>query len=721
MPIYFDENRKLFHLHNDKFSYYFYIHRSGMPVTLYFGAALSDVDISSISRISPDWYSHYYDHESGKECVLDDIHLNCSGFLTPQSSGADTRPNFLIVEGNKNNKLDLRYVSHRIYKGKPTFSCLPYVRDDSCGAETVELTLKDFTKDIYVLLSLSVFDGYNVIIRNTKVINKTGKSIYLKKCASLSQDFFSKDFDIIHFPGEWCFERQLRRERLTEGTKVIEATAGRSSHEHNPFIFISSVDANEDYGDVYGFSFLYSGSFKCEACVYKTGTTRITLGMGDLNWKIDDGEHFDFPEGLMIYGKGFTSVSLQLHDLIRSHIIKDGNPSVYKSILLNSWEGCYLDFDTDRLIGMVDGAKRLGAQLFVLDDGWFGDRDEDDRSLGDWFVNDKKVDIDAVIKRCHDNGMKFGLWIEPEMANFDSELIKSHIGYVAVDVNTDPYLSRHQVPLDFANPEVVDTVYSMLEKLLSSYPIEYVKWDHNRLLDDCYSGYLGEGRQGEFYHANILGYYRLAKMLTERFPNVHFQGCSSGGGRFDLGTLFYFPEIWTSDENDPVQRLFIQYGTSFAYPPCVMGAHVNDSLVTGYKTKAEVAFFGSYGFELDPKKIADSEVAEIKNVNEIFKKYHDNVVIGGDFYRLTSPFDGKAFAVNAVSKDKSTAIALYVNLLKRTRQRTYLKLKGLEPSAIYRCDFCGTVMCGEYFMNVGVNLSEMMEEFKSYFIILEKV
>ena len=370
---------------------------------------------------------------------------------------------------------------------------------------------------------------------------------------------------------------------------------------------------------------------------------------------------------------------------------------------------------------MIEGGKKLGAELFVLDDGWFGKRDIDDRSLGDWFVNEDKLDLRKAIARCRELNMKFGIWIEPEMINQNSELFRAHPEYAAADFSSYPHLSRHQVPLDFSNPEVVDCVYGMLEKLFTEYKVDYVKWDHNRSVEDCYSPYLRKGRQGEFTYRNVLGYYSLIERLEKRFPDIHFQGCASGGGRFDLGTLYYFPEIWTSDENDPVQRLFIQYGTSFAYPPATMGAHVNDCDVTSYKTKAQIALFGSYGFELDPQKVTDEEAKELEEVNEIYRKYHDKVILDGTFYRLISPFDGDAFAVESVQKDKGAAIVLYVNLLKKQKIRRFIKLKGLDEKALYRNDLDGKTYRGEFYMKVGLNLSFTVKEFQSRLIVLEKV
>lgn len=722
MPVDFCKARNLFHLHNSNFSYFVQIHSSGMLLCPYFGAYVKDIDTEQINYIGGhDWFSNYYDNDEKAEKQYENLYMNASMMLMPSARAADVRPFAVSVEGDGNCKLDFRYVSHRVYKGKPEMESLPYVRDEQKNAETLEITMRDFTKNIEVILSLSVFENYNAVIRNTRFINNTENALWLKKAMSVSQDFPRADFDLVHFPGEWMFERQLRREKLSEGTKIISSTTGRSSHEHNPFVMLAGSETTETSGEAYAASFLYSGSFKSEVYVGKVGVTRLNIGIGDnFKFEIKSGEVFDFPEGIILYSDcGFEKISHQLHDLIRQNIVKDNNTEAYRSILLNSWEGCYMDFDTEKVVEYIRSGKKVGVELFVLDDGWFGKRDDDSRSLGDWYVNEKKIDIRRVVDECHKNGMKFGIWIEPEMANFDSDLLREHPEFAAVDVKCNPWLSRHQVMLNFSDENVVDYVYEKLEKTLSEYEIDYVKWDNNRTLEDYFASNLDSAHQDEFYHRNTLGYYRLAKKLTERFPRVHFQGCASGGGRFDLGTLFYFPEIWTSDENDPVQRLFIQYGTSFAYPPSVMGAHVNDCPVTCYRTKAEIALLGSYGFEMDPRKLNERDVEEIKDVNKLFGKYRD-VVLNGDMYRLLSPYDGKAFAVNMVDKKKEKAIFLMVNLLKKLRAFRFVKLRGLDAEKIYVNSWDNKAYSGDYYMKVGLNLSEGMSEFESRLIVLEE-
>lgn len=722
MAIKFFKDRNLFHLYNSEFSYYVHIHESKAITCPYFGSYLDDIDLDQISVIGgEDWFSNYYDYEEKAEKKYENLYLNASKMLLPSYRAADVRPSFVEIDGLENNKLDFRYVSHKILKGKPQLVDMPYIRDDLSEAETLEITAKDFSKDVTIILSLSIFENYNVIIRNTKFINGTDKNLWLTKSMSLTQDFASANYDLIHFPGEWLFERQFRRERITEGTKVISSKTGRSSHEHNPFIMLADPSATETNGEVFAVSFMYSGAFKCEVNVGKVGVTRINIGIGDFRYEVKSKESFVFPEGFIVYGKnGFESISHQLHDLTRERIVRDNNEDVYRSILLNSWEGCYMDFNTEKVLNFITEGKKMGAELFVLDDGWFGNRCDDKRALGDWQVNEEKINLNKVIEECHKKGMKFGIWIEPEMANFDSNLLREHPEYAAVDVKSNPWLSRHQVMLNFANDEVVDYIYNVLEATLSRYEIDYIKWDHNRTMEDYFADNLDYLHQDEFYHRNTLGYYKLADRLTKRFAYVHFQGCASGGGRFDFGTLFYFPEIWTSDENDPIQRLFIQYGTSFAYPPSVMGAHVNECNTASYKTKSEIALFGSYGFELDPRRVADKDIEQIKITNEIYKKYRD-VVLKGDLFRLSSPFETNEFSIIMVDKNKEKALFLMVNLLKRLRASRFIKLRGLNPNKKYINSLDNKTYKGSYYMEVGINMSKTLNEFESQLVVLEEI
>ena len=379
-----------------------------------------------------------------------------------------------------------------------------------------------------------------------------------------------------------------------------------------------------------------------------------------------------------------------------------------------------MNFDTDKILNFIDNSKKLGASLFILDDGWFLNRNQDDRGLGDWIVDEKKIDLKKIIDRCHQLNMHFGLWFEPEMVNPNSNLFKSNKQIAVGNEDMIRSLGRHQQVIDLANKDNIDLVFNQIAKILDQYEIDYVKWDHNRSIEDYYSYSLDDKHQEEFYHRNILGFYELIDRFEKRYPSILFHGCASGGGRFDLGTLYYFPESWTSDENDPIQRLFIQYGTSYMYPFISMGSHVNNKPITSYKAKAMIALFGTYGFELDPAKLKDEETNELLEINEIFKKYHQKVISEGDLYRIYSPFDSNYCFIDCVSKDKRQCIGLFANLLKEKNDYRFLKFKGLDPKKLYKNNYDNKTYTGAYYMNVGINLTRWLEEFTTILFILEE-
>lgn len=723
MAIFYDQTNKLFHLKTSKISYYLLINEIGMLQHVYFGKSLDEMHIDSLLDLGEDWSRYYLDAKTKEEKTYQNVYVNHSLFEIPSFGYSDKRVSSIKLESKCDNKTDFRYVSHKIYQGKPSILNQPTFRNNFSDATTVEFTLKDITKDIYLLLAYTIYENDCIVLRNTKLINNSEDSVYLTKASSVVLDIPRKDLLLTHFPGDWCHERQIREDLLSEGCKRISSNTGRSSHEHNPFFFLSDKTTTENDGDVYGFSLVYSGSFMADFEVNKWGQTRVSIGINDEEFKfeIKPTATFDFPEGLIAYSaNGFGDLSRELHDIIRKNLIKIPSMEIKEEILLNSWEGCYFDFDTDKMLSYIKKAKTMGVELFVLDDGWFVNRDDDTSGLGDWYVNEKKIDLKKVIDLCHELKMRFGLWIEPEMINQKSKLYTNHPEYAVGNPNVDRYLSRHQMPLDLCNKQAVDDVYKMIANILDNYEIDYVKWDHNRTIDFGHSQCL-ENRQGEFYHRMVLGYYDLAKRLTENYPNILFHGCASGGGRFDLASLYYFPEIWTSDETDPIQRLFIQYGTSYMYPLITMGAHVSKNPMTSYLTKAHIALFGTYGFEFDPNKLKENEIEELMKVNDIFHKYHQEVISEGDLYRLYSPFKSNYFSMCSVSKDKCTALVLFMNMIKETRQYRFLKLAGLADEKLYRNDYDNQVYSGKYYKEIGINLTRWLDEFTSILVVLEEV
>ncbi|HOE15305.1 MAG TPA: alpha-galactosidase [Candidatus Paceibacterota bacterium] len=713
----FDEKLKIFKIANEKVQYVFFINELNQLQHLYYGKPSKKIDIAEICDFGYDWPRHYYDHKTGEEIVMKYTYVNRSLFEVPTSGYNDKRVKMVDV---LHNKSDFRYVSYELLKGKFCPKGLPHFKDENNEGETLHIILKDTNKDIYLHLYYSLLKDYPIIFKN-QILDNKDESIYLRKAHTFNLDILRSGFDLIHFPGQWCQERMVCREPINRGIKKIASNTGRSSHEENPFIYVLEKDADEYKGEVYSFSLVYSGNFAFEIEVDKYGSTRVSGGINeeDFLFEIKTGDSFVFPEAILGYNEhGLGELTRRTHDLIREHLIPHRNHDLKETILLNSWEGCYLTFDTELILSYIEKAAEIGVRLFVLDDGWFLNRNDDSTSLGDWVIDTKKIDLQKIIDKCHECGMKFGLWFEPEMINPKSNLFRKHPEFAAVELKNNPYLSRHQLCLDLCNKDAINNVLSQMYKILDNYEIDYVKWDHNRTIDAAYSSVLDKNHQGEFYHRNILGFYHICEALKNRYPHILFHGCASGGGRFDLGTLYYYPDYWTSDNNDPIDRLFIQYGTSMLYPLLTMGAHVSDKTSASYTTKGQIALFGTYGFELDPNKLTKSEKEELLSMNEIFDKYHKNVISDGDLYRIKSPFTGKAFQVNCVSKDKSEALLLYVGL--EEVDILSLKVDGLMNDKKYRNSYDNLVYSGKYYKEKGILVPKSIKKHEGLLVILKE-
>ena len=718
----FNSETRSFHLHNNNISYIFYINSKNILQHIYFGKRVKDFDFESYINLGWEWSKTYLGPDLVEHSYEDNYFNDRSLMEIAQHGGHDKRGAPIIIKDLLGNtKTNLKYVSHKIYKGKPTLSELPSTHAKDDEVETVEIVLKDELKDVEVVLSYSIFATVDVIARNTTIKNLGKENIIVSRAYSLQLDIPDKEFQAVYFHGDWCTERFLKKVDLPYGKFAISSNNGRSGHEHNPFMMLSRKNTTESTGEVYGFSFVYSGNFTIEANVDKWNCTRVFAGINeeDFEFTLKENETFVVPEGLLVYSnEGYNKLSHSMHDLVRDHLITYKDAKLKRPVLFNSWEGCYLDFNTQVILDYIDNAKSIGSELFVLDDGWFSnDRDTDDRGLGDWFVNEKKVDLEKVIKKCKDNGIKFGIWFEPEMINHDSELYRNHPNFALGNPNIERSLSRHQMVVDTSNDEAIDVIYNQMIKVIDAYDIDYIKWDHNRCIAEINSA----SNYQETYHKIILGYYKLIRRLQERYPHILFEGCASGGGRFDLGALYFTPQIWTSDETDPIQRIFIQYGTSFAYPLSTMGSHVSKSKMTGYEAKSHIALFGTYGYEMNPCLLNDKEREEILKVTDVYHKYHNEVIQNGDLYRLISPFETNHMAMMSVSKDKSKAIVLFANLLKERNCYRYLKLQGLDPNKNYINNYDNKVHSGEYYMELGLNLTRWFDEFKTLLIILEEV
>ncbi len=724
MKIEFSKEKHIFSITTENLAYYFSITNKGILKHLYFGEYIESIDDELISDIGFDWAKTYFDKNELKEKEYDDNFYHDRSFLEIGTHGLkDNRPSSFEIEVNGNNKVDFRYVNHRIYKGKPMLNGLPHFKGDEKDSLTLEITLKDVVKNIYLELSYTVIEGIDCVLRNSKIINKE-KECKVERAMSLTLDLPSDQYNLISFPGDWSNERNINKDKISFGMKRISSKFGRSGHEQNPFMILEKSEDLIGFLPSYiGISFVYSGNFVEEVSVDKNKTTRVNIGINDedFSFTLKENEEFVLPEALLVYSSSFDGLTQNIHDLIRDHLIDRNHLDTQDKILLNSWEACYMDFDTEKVIKYINEAKKLNVGLFVLDDGWFGTRNNDLCSLGDWYINEGKINLRKVVDECHKNNMKFGIWYEPEMINPDSDLFRKHPEFIVGDISKyDLGLSRHQLVLDFSNPVVVDNIFNQMCSLLDKYDVDYIKWDHNRCLYDAYSSYLGYENIGKFFHENIKGVYSLLARLKERYPNILFEGCASGGGRFDLGMLYYTPQIWTSDETDPVQRMFIQYSTSLIYPLCTMGSHISKNPITNYLTKGNVALFGTFGYEFDPLKINEEERKEVIISSENYLKHH-KLIKNGDLYHLYSPFDTNFMCMEVVSKDKKEAIVLFTNLIKVRNTYRMLKLKGLDDNKLYRNSYNNKVLKGYLYKNVGINLTRWFDEFSSLLIYLEEV
>ena len=530
---------------------------------------------------------------------------------------------------------------------------------------------------------------------------------------SLNLDLPDKDYVWMQLSGAWSRERYVKNRILEQGITAIDSMRGNSSHEHNPFMVLKRPNAGETSGEVIGFSLIYSGNFRMQAEVDTHDVTRITVGINPdrFDWKLEPGEEFQTPEAVMVYSdQGLNRMSQTFHRLYAKRLARGYWRDRPRPILNNNWEATYFNFTEDRLVQIASKAKECGVELFVLDDGWFGQRNDDHAGLGDWVANPERLPngIKGLSERIEAMGIKFGLWFEPEMTNKDSDLYRAHPDWILHTPGRNASHGRYQYVLDFSRKEVVEYIYEMMAKILSEAKVSYIKWDMNRSITECYSVALPADRQGEVFHRYILGVYDLYERLTSEFPEVLFESCSSGGGRFDPGMLYYAPQGWTSDDSDAIERLKIQYGTSLCYPISSMGSHV--SVIPNHQvfrktplhTRANVAYFGTFGYELDLNSLKEEEIAEVKEQIIFMKKYR-KLFQFGDFYRLKSPFEGNETIWMVVSEDKKTAIVGYYRTLNGVNQAySRIKLQGLDPDMLYENILNKTENYGDELMNFGL-------------------
>ncbi|MBR4718681.1 MAG: alpha-galactosidase [Lachnospiraceae bacterium] len=702
MGIRYLENEKLFKLDTPHSSYVCGIFdKEKFLLHLYYGARISDDDIRYISRtLSYPFSPERNNRDRG-------MFLDGALFEYPTEGLGDYRQGCLDMETEGGHSgCSLSYVNHKIYRGKPALDGLPSTfasitqSGEESDCETLEITLKDELTGLITTLFYSVFDGLDAIVRSVRFENTGSSPLYLNKVLSACLELEPGKRDVITLHGSWARERNIERTRVTKGVFSIGSFKGESSHQINPFMAVSDRNTTQTQGQVYGFSFVYSGNFTASVECSQFDSLRCLMGINPkgFRWKLDKGAVFNAPEVIMVYsGQGLEHMSHTFHDVFREHLISGANlnnkyRNAPRPVLINNWEATYFDFDNDKLVAIAKEAAENGIEMLVMDDGWFGNRSSDNMALGDWYVNEDKIKggLHKLVEDVKDAGLKFGIWIEPEMVSPDSDLYREHPDFAIAIPGRTGTLMRNQYVLDFSRREVVDEIYSRIHAVLSSADISYVKWDMNRPLSDIGSYALENDRQGELFHRYVLGVYEMMGRLLKDFPDLLLANCSGGGGRFDAGMLYFSPQIWCSDDTDAIERLAIQEGTAMVYPLSTMGAHISDcpNHVTGrvvpFETRGYVALAGTFGYELDITRISQEDRDMIPGQVEMYHKYN-KLIRTGDYYRLSSYRDnGTDDSWMVVSKDRSYALVTYIKVMARPNRRSgIIRLRGLDPERKY--------------------------------------
>ena len=707
--IIYHEEQNVFHLYNEEVSYIMMVLPDGELGQLYFGQRIHDKeDFSYLLELAPRPMSSCVFPEA-KTFSLEQIKLEL-----PTYGSSDYRtPAVDILQPDGSRILDLQYEGYRIERGKPKLAGLPATYTENPDeAKTLIIELHDQKAGVKAEIFYTLFAVGGLLAKSVRYRNVGQDTLRLQRAMSFCLDLPDADYDWLQLSGAWARERHVKSRPLEMGIISIGSRRGHSSHEHNPFVVLKRPSATEQQGEVMGLSLVYSGNFQIQAEVDAHHTTRILAGIHPENfcWVLEPGDDFQTPEAVMAYSTGgLNGMSQLFHGLYQKRLARGYWRDRVRPILINNWEATYFDFTEQKLLQIAGKAKECGVELFVLDDGWFGARCSDHAGLGDWTPNQQRLPegIHGLAERIEALGMKFGLWFEPEMVNMDSDLYRTHPDWILATPGRRQSHGRFQYVLDFSRQEVVDNIYTQMAGILGDAKVSYVKWDMNRSITECYSAVLPPERQGEVFHRYIIGVYDLYERLTTRFPEILFESCSSGGGRFDPGMLYYAPQAWTSDDSDAIERLKIQYGTSLCYPVSSMGSHV--SVIPNHQvnrntplhTRANVAYFGTFGYELDLNKLSAGEIAEVKQQIR-FMKEHRALLQFGTFYRLCSPFEGNETAWMVVSPDKQQAIVGWYRTLNQVNADfTRVKLCGLQPDILYKNDH-GESAYGDELMNLGL-------------------
>lgn len=712
MPVFYDEKKKIFKLDTLSSSYIFQVYDKNYLANLYYGAKIPDYnltdfalryDYASFSAENPESEIHPFSPDT---CPLE---VGCAGCC-------DMRiPSLQIRNKEGYAATDVRYVSHKIYAGKPKITGMPatYANDDS-ECTTLEVVTLDKVTGAEVTLIYTVFEKLGAMTRSIAVKNTSSDAFEIERALSMNLDLNSYDFDFITLYGRHAQERDFERKPLAHGYQGIGSRRGSSSHQYNPFMALLRHGATEDNGDAYGFNLVYSCNFLGEIEVDYNGSARVVMGIDPTNfaWKLAPGETFETPEVVMVYSnEGLGGMSRTYHRLYNNNLVRGEWKHKKRPLLVNNWEGTGMTFDEEKLYAIAKWGKETGLDMFVMDDGWFGKRDDDKSGLGDWYVNEKKLKggLGKLVRRVKDLDMKFGIWYEPEMISPDSDVYRAHPDWCIHCGDRLRSLGRTQCVMDMTRKDVRDYLFNMMAPLIRDNNIDYVKWDFNRNITEAGSALLSAEEQKGFYHRYILGTYELMGRLVDEFPHLLLENCSGGGGRYDPGMMYFSPQIWCSDNTDALSRIDIQFGSSLCYPASVQGAHVSASPRSSYETKRNVAMWGTFGYELDPANISEEARAEIKTQIADYHKYYDTIHYG-DLYRLISPWDNPyKCAWMFVNEEKTDALVTVLTKFAKREKNFFLKLKGLDPEKYYTLEETGETYSGALLMNAGITLFHMPE------------
>ncbi|MCI8489236.1 MAG: alpha-galactosidase [Lachnospiraceae bacterium] len=719
MAIIFHEKNKIFTLHTKNSTYQMKADAYGFLIHLYYGRYTEGTMDYLLCYADRGFSGNPHDVGEDRTYSMDVLpqELPCLGT-------GDFRNTAIVVKNaDTSYGCDFRYRTHRITKGKYALPGLPAVYAEEKEAETLEIDMEDPATKMQITLFYGVLPKLDIITRSARIKNAGTGKVYLEKALTACLDFVGGEYDLISFYGRHSMERNFQRIPIAHGSQVIESRRGTSSHQYNPMMILAERETTEDAGSCYAMSFIYSGSFKGEAERDQYNQTRVLLGLSDslFSYPLEAGEEFWLPEVALTYSsKGLAKLSQNLHRCFRTHLCRGKYRDLARPILLNSWEASYFDFNGEFIYQLAKQAADLGIDMLVLDDGWFGKRDDDNSGLGDWTVNEAKLgeSLGSLIQRINALGVKFGIWIEPEAVNEDSDLFRAHPDWALTIPGRNPVRARNQLLLDFSRKDVADSIFDSICKVLDQGNIEYIKWDLNRSLYDCFSRNTED--QGRVMYDYVLGVYDFLERLGKRYPNILIEGCSGGGGRFDAGMLYYTPQIWCSDNSDAIDRVRIQYGTSFGYPASSVAAHVSavpnhqNGRVTPFHTRGITAMMGSFGYELDPGTLSDEEKQNIRAQMAEYRKY-EKLIMQGLYYRLTDPYTQEVGAWEFVSEDQSEALVNAVMLeVHGNMTQNYLRLKGLREGCMYQEEASQKVYPANALMESGIPLPVEFGEYHAY-------